>query len=89
MGYFLAFSDILGAFELSDMDDRYILHFRDFNLLYKRSVYCFSGYDKISHLFSLSANGVMGKELMVSASMPQIKVFENKTVFQYIVPKIF
>ena len=64
MGYFLAFSDILGAFELSDNGDRYILHFRDFNLLYQRSVHCFSGYDKISHL-SLSANGITGKELMV------------------------
>ena len=63
MGYFLVFSGILGAFELSDMADRYmyILHFRDFNLLYQRSVHCFSGYDKISHL-SLSANEIMGKK---------------------------
>ena len=51
---------ILGAFELSDMEDKYILPFRDFNLLYQRSVHCFSGYDKTSHL-SLSANGIMGK----------------------------
>ena len=59
MGYFLAFSGTLEAFELSDMDDRYIIHFRDFNLLYQRSVHCFSGYDKI---VSLSANDMMGKK---------------------------
>ena len=62
MGYFLAFSGILEAFELSDMDDRYIINFRDFNLLYQRSVHCFSGYDKI---VSLPANDIMGKKIMV------------------------
>ena len=62
MGYFLAFSGILEAFELSYMDDRYIIHFRDFNLLYKRSVHCFSGYDKI---VLLSANDIMGKKIVV------------------------